>query len=97
VPRLYSINIGGGSGSGVDAAGEQAITNGSSTVAVVFSSDIGTTGYGIAFSIFNDTDVNPIMLQGVVTTVSNLGFTVTLNAPADSANYLLKYVVTKYV
>lgn len=100
MPRIFSVNIGAGGGGGgvlVARSGQDAISSGSNTIAVAFSSDIGTTNYSIKYSIVNDTDVDPIMLQGVVTTKLSSGFTVTFNTPTDTANYSIDWDAVVYV
>lgn len=96
--RLFSVNLGGGSGgSGANfRAGTQAITNGSATVSITFSSVVSATTYSINYSVVNSTDTDPIYLQGIVTAKSVSGFTITFNAPADSANYVVLYEVNDY-
>lgn len=99
--RLFSINLGPSSGSGpgvlVARSGIQAISNGSATVSVVFSSDIGTTNYSISTFILNTTDPDPIKLEGTISARVSTGFTITFNAPADTANYSLLYQASVYV
>lgn len=100
--RLFSVNIGsgstgGGGGTTVSRSGTQAITNGTSTVAITFSSAMPDTLYAIEYSIINTTDATPIFLQGIVTTKATTGFTITLNAAADTANYSVTYGVQGYV
>lgn len=100
--RLFSVNIGSGGGSGgtgvlVARSGTQAISNGSPTVDITFSSAMASTAYAIEYSIINTTDATPIFLQGVVTTIATTGFTITLNAAADTANYSVTYGVQTYV
>jgi len=77
-------------------AGEQAVSNGSSTVSVTFSNAFPNTSYAIAVSFRNVTDSNPIVFGYNITAKSTTGFTVTMNAAADSANYVLEYTSTRY-
>lgn len=100
--RLFSVNIGGSGGGGgaggvfVARSGTQAITNGSSTVSITFSTVMPSTAYAIEYAIINTTDAQPIFLQGIVTNITTAGFTITLNAAADSANYSVTYGVQVY-
>lgn len=70
-----------------------AISNGASSVAVTFSSAMLNTSYGLVTSITNTTDSTPLMPQIIHTAKSTTGFTATFNAPVDSANYKLEYIV----
>lgn len=100
MPRLYSANIGAGGGGGgvlVVRAGTGAIANGSNTVSVVFTSPLSSTNYAVNFTIDNEVDADPQYLQGLVTVKDVAGFTVLLNAPTDSANYQITYMVCEYV
>lgn len=83
----------GGSGGNLSGVANSAvITNGSSSVAVTFSSAFATTNYAIVANVRNTTDPNPIFLDIVDTVKSTSGFTATFNAPADSANYFVEYI-----
>lgn len=94
MPRMYSINLGGGGGLNIELRGNsQAITNGQSSVTVTFSSPMPNTDYAVVSGITNTTDADPIFLQVVHTTKTVNGFVATFNAAADSANYVLEYFV----
>lgn len=73
-------------------AADVTIANGATTVSVTFSSALGAATYGLSCTIFNNTDSMPIFLQWYVAGKSTTGFTLVLNAPTDSANYVLSYV-----
>lgn len=75
--------------------GAASISNGASSKAITFSSAMADTTYSIDFAIENVTDASPIFLQGVVTAKATTGFTVTFNAPTDSANYVLSWHARK--
>jgi hypothetical protein len=76
-------------------AGVVAIADATGSKAVTFSSAMADTTYAVDFSFGNVVDSEPIFLQGVVTAKSTTGFTVTFNAPTDSANYTLSYHARK--
>lgn len=76
-------------------AGKTAISNAASSVTVTMSSAMDDATYAIDFAFQNVTDSTPIFLQGIVTAQSTTAFTVTLNAPTDSANYILSWHVRK--
>lgn len=70
-----------------------AITNGSTSVSVTFSSAMSDSNYGINCVLVNTTDSSPQFQPIVITTKSTAGFTAKWNSPVDSANYFLSYVV----
>lgn len=88
---------GGGGGGSATRSGRQAIVNGAQIVTVVFSSAMPSTNYGEEFAFINAIDGAPIFLQGVVTARTINGFTVTLNAPADSGNYVMTFTAVEDV
>lgn len=91
--RLFSVNLGGGSGSSVTArASTVAIGNGVQNFSVAFSSTVSTTAYTPLLSIGNDVDADPIYLTAIWSNRSATGFDVELSAPTDSANYVLSYI-----
>jgi hypothetical protein len=98
MPRIYAINLGGG-GTPVDPftligrAGQEPIPNGADSVSVVFSTLMANTNYAVIASIVNVTDANPISLIPVISDKQTTGFTATFNAPTDSGNYVLDYIV----
>lgn len=77
----------------VDA--EVSINNGVSSVVVTFPGTLqgGSSTPRVIAMIFNSTDANPQFQPVDVTARSSTGFTATWNAPTDSANYKLLYVV----
>ncbi len=99
--RMFAINLGGSSGGSAPPgpgtalaghAGTEPILSGASSVSVVFTT-LGTTAYGVIPMVMNYTDASPIFLQVVAVTKAATGFTVNFNAPTDSANYVLEWVV----
>lgn len=83
---------GGGGGSGAQASATVPLASGSSTFTVAYSSTLALAIPPI-FSFVNTIDSTPIFLIGYVSAFSTTGFTVTANAPTDSANYKLVYAV----
>jgi hypothetical protein len=81
-PSLTSLGI---------FAGKQAISNGTSTVSVTFSTAFGTTNYAITCNLLNVTDTNPVYQSPTITTQATTGFTAKLNGPVPTANYLLSW------
>ena len=100
MPRIYSVNIGGAGGGGsgvlVQRAGSEAIPISTQTMPVTFSSPMGDTLYAVTISIFNDTDADPIYLSVVGVDKQLTDFTVTFNAPTDTGNYYIDYMITAY-
>lgn len=97
--RLFSINVGGSGGSGTITGRTQTATvlASVSQTAVVFSTPMSSADYTVLTSISNLVDTDPIFLQVVSIVKSTTGFTALFNAPTDSANYLLEYLVADHV
>jgi hypothetical protein len=92
--RVAPVVASGGGGGGAGwVANSQPIPNGSDTVAISFATAQNDTSYIVLPMIENTVDANPQALipQSVIKTVN--GFTVKLNAPTDSNNYKLNYIV----
>lgn len=87
---------GGGSGSLIIASGVIPILSGVSSVTITYSSTIAAAGVPV-FSFINTVDGTPIFLQGIITFFSDHGFLLLLNAPTDTANYSVSYVVSGVV
>lgn len=85
------------SGGGSSGAASVAIGNAASSIDVVFTTPFGSTSYMLLTNITNVTDAAPIFLQVVDTAKSSTGFTATFNAPTDTANYVLEYMIGAYV
>ncbi len=82
---------GGGGGAGsAQAAGTAPIGNAASSISVVYGTALGSALIPL-FSFNNIVDSDPIFIQGFVSAYSTAGFTVTFNAPTDSANYTMSY------
>lgn len=73
-----------------------AISNGASSLVVVYSSSFGSAGVPIV-SILNLTDPEPIDLGPRITAYSATGFTVSFVAPTDTGNYQLAYTTSGVV
>lgn len=84
--------ITGGGGGDTFTTGNVALTNGTTTQAVTFSTAFGTTNYRVVPSFENDTDPNPQFQPITITNKLTTGFTATWNAPLDSGNYSLNYL-----
>ena len=72
-------------------AGQQSCTSATTTQAITFSSTLGTTNYAINAILKNVTDTNPQFQTLDVTVKSATGFTVAVNAPFDSSNYVIEW------
>jgi len=96
VPRIVRIAAGGGGGSGGSNTGyaqEIPLTNGTDTVTVTFPTPLLSTHYIPTAQLVNLVDPNPQFQTVIVTNKTVNGFTATWNAPLDSGNYLLDYLV----
>ena len=81
-------DITGGSAFRADCA---AVSNGATSVTVVFSSVFADTSYTANAIFENTTDANPIFQPVNITNKTTTGFTASWNAPVDSGNYTLCY------
>lgn len=77
----------------VGHAGQKTIGSGVSSISVTYSTAVGSSN-SVSFSFVNTTDTNPIFLIGYISAQSTTGFTVTFNAPTDTANYLINWQVS---
>jgi len=94
--KIFQFGGGGGGGSGSIQAGfaqEIAIPDAVQSVAVNFPSALPGTNYVIQAQFVNITDINPQFQDIIITNKTINGFTANWNAPTDSANYLLSYIV----
>lgn len=87
---------GGGSGSGNVQAGfaqEVPIGNGDTDIVVVFPTPLPGVNYVVQAQMVNIVDANPQFQDIIITNKTVNGFTANWNAPTDSANYVLAYIV----
>lgn len=92
VAPITSSGGGGGGGSGW-IANSQPIPNGSDTVTITFATAMNDTSYIVLPMIENTLDIDPASLQVLTVTKSTTGFTCKLNAPADTNNFKLMYII----
>jgi len=100
---MFAINLGGGSGSSPPGpgtalaghAGSETIAAAATSASVVFST-LGTTAYAVIPKIMNYTDLTPIFIDAISVTKTATGFTVNFNAPTDTANYILEWIVVSH-
>lgn len=85
--------IGGSGGGGALKAGVDNISSGVSTHVVTFSSAVPNALYSPSITIINETDADPIFLQGVVTARTTTTMTIRFNTETDTANYKLGYTI----
>jgi hypothetical protein len=81
------------SGSQTYRAGNVSVSMGAASASVTFSPPWMNTNFVPLLGFTNTVDASPIFLQGMVSAKTVNGFTVTLNAATDSANYVLNYEV----
>ena len=74
-------------------AGRYALGNATSTATISLGSSWADNNYVVAISIENSTDTDPIFLQAIVTARASGNFSIKLNAPTDSANYVVHWSV----
>ncbi|MHA2067046.1 MAG: hypothetical protein ACXABY_21980, partial [Candidatus Thorarchaeota archaeon] len=76
-------------------SGTEAVGSGVKSLAVVFSSDIGSAIYAIRPNLINTTDASPQVQPVTVTNKTSTGFTANWSANTDSANYEIDYIATR--
>jgi hypothetical protein len=95
-PRIFRVGAGGGGGSSGGNSGvaqEDPIANATDTFTITFPTPLIATVYVPIVCVNNYTDPSPQFLTAVVVNKTVNGFDVLLNAPTDSANYVLSYIV----
>ena len=78
-----------------DQTGAAAIGNAATSVSVTFGTAKADANYQVLCTMENTTDGSPLFLIPVVTAKATTGFTVTLSAATDSANYVLNWMVLR--
>jgi hypothetical protein len=78
-----------------DQTGSQAIANAASSVSVTFGTAHADASYQVLCTIENTIDGSPLVLGWAVTAKSPAGFTITLSAAANSANYVLNWLIVR--
>lgn len=92
--NIYQFAGGGGSGGGSGGvANEVALTQGLTSIAVVFAVPQGSNNYVVNAQLVNLIDSDPEFQPITITNKLNTGFTATWNMPIDTANYKLDYLV----
>lgn len=87
----------GGQGNLLGHADSFPIPNATQTFTVTFPAAMPSVNYSLTFDITNLVDVDPIFLNVVGITKTVNDFSVTMNAPTDSANYNLEWKVSRDV
>lgn len=77
-------------------AGRTAVGSSASSLAVVFSTAVANTSYAVVCTWYNVTDSTPQFQPLNVTVQSTTGFTVSWNAPTDTANYAISWQATAF-
>lgn len=85
--------VSSGSGSSNSVAEEVPLTIGTTSVVVSFPSVLPNAAYGIVVQMVNVTDTTPQFQTPLVSNKTNAGFTAKWNAPLNTGNYALDYVV----
>lgn len=85
-------DLGGGSTSVNSRSGTSPIPNGVNSVVVTFSSPVTSTTYAVLADIGNIVDANPQYQTALVSNKTVNGFTLSWDAPTDSANYFVDYI-----
>jgi len=83
---------GGGSAAQAGYAQEEAIPNAATSLTITFPSPLPSNVYTVNPQMVNVTDASPDFQPLTITNKTASGFTVTWNAPTDSANYKIAYI-----
>lgn len=78
-----------------DQSGAEAIGNAATTAAITFGTAHADANYQVICTVENTTDVTPLVLAAIITAKATTGFTATLSAATDSANYVLNWLVVR--
>lgn len=94
--KIFQFGGGGGGGSGTPQAGfaqDVAIGAGQTSFTATFPTPLPGVNYVVLAGFTNLVDLTPQFQEVTVTAKTTTGFTATWNAPTDSANYVLSYVL----
>lgn len=75
-------------------AGKASVSSGVSSKVITFGTAMTSANYSVQACLINVTDSTPQFQTVTPTAMDVNGFTGTWNAPTDSANYILSYIVT---
>jgi hypothetical protein len=78
-----------------DQTGAEAIGNAATTVAITFGTAHADANYQVLATVENTTDGGPLVLAAIITAKATTGFTATLSAATDSANYVLNWLAIR--
>lgn len=80
----------------ITRASSDAIDSGVATKSVVFTTAMANNTYVVSATIENTADTNPDKsILPIVTAKATTGFTVDWNAPTNSANYKLNWIISE--
>lgn len=72
---------------------EVSIPSAATSIVVTFPAAIGNSTYRVSAWIFDSTDASPQYQPVTITARTSTTFTASWNAPTDSSNYKLMYIV----
>lgn len=96
VARIVRIQAGGGGGGSGGTSGQvetESIPNAASSITITFPVALSNTNYVVMSQMENLVDASPQFQNVVVYNKTINGFSARWNAPTDSANYSLSYIV----
>lgn len=94
--KIFQFGGGGGSGSGTPQSGfaqDIALGAGATSFVATFPTPLPGVNYVVLAGFTNILDPTPQFQEITITAKTTNGFTATWNAPTDSANYVLSYIV----
>ncbi len=90
--RVFVVNPSSGGSSSVTNFGIENLINGQDYATIVFENAMSNNGYAVLVAIESNDD-DPIFLNYLIKNKTVNGMTIKLNAPVDSSNYFLSWVV----
>jgi len=94
--QIFQFGAGGGGGSGTPQSGfaqEVALSAGATSFTATFPSALPGVNYIVLANFVNVVDGTPQFQEIVITSKTTTGFTASWNAPLDSNNYFIDYLV----
>lgn len=94
---IYPPSSGSGGAAKILDADLVSLSSGLLSTTVLLSSTLADTNYAVFCTIENSLDGSPEFLQFYIANKTTSSFDITFNAPTDTANYILNYLVTGIV
>jgi hypothetical protein len=77
-------------------AGSDAVADGTTSLAITFSSALADASYTVNVNFFNTTDTDPLFQSVMIKNKTTTGFTAFWNFPVDTTNYEITYAASPF-